>query len=112
MVGFGLIKVEFEIAQDDSQQKPRAQFAIDQAGILALPAQTRSGRKDPLKHGSGVDIATVVDGLARQGLQSVAKGPHTVEQNLVIVRPTRIARHGCASPAAEVPSDPAPVGAG
>ena len=53
----GLVRLQIEVADDFREEDPRTQLGVDQAGVLADPAQTGVLRVDPLLHRPGIDIS-------------------------------------------------------
>jgi hypothetical protein len=55
MVGVGLVGGSSARREDRAEEQPRAEFAGDEIGVLALPAEAGGGGQRLLHHRRGVD---------------------------------------------------------
>ena len=55
MIAVGLVARQVGRGEDRAEKQPRAEFARDQIGVLALPAQSRRLRQRLFHHGGGID---------------------------------------------------------
>src|ERR1044071_6401042 len=55
-IGSGAISSQFQRSENDSQENPRAQLRVNQAGILANPPNSSIFGVYPFHDGAGIDI--------------------------------------------------------
>ena len=59
------VGLERQRADDLAEKQPRAELGVDQAGVLADPAEPGVLRVDALLHRAGVDVGARVERLGR-----------------------------------------------
>ena len=72
MIALGLVGRQVEIGEDRAEEQPRAEFAADEIGVLALPAEARRRGERLLHHRRGVDEHLDFDRLRRAAATSQA----------------------------------------
>ena len=69
MIAVGVVARQVGRGEDRAEKQPRAEFARDEIGVLALPAQSRRLRQRLFHHGGGIDEhLDLVAGCARPAI--------------------------------------------
>src|SRR5207302_6663803 len=87
-VGMGDVRLEIEIRYERAEEQPRAEPLVDQAAVLADPADAGLLRPGFLHHRAGVDLAVDARaGAAQPGGQLARR----LEDDVVVVAAARVA---------------------
>ena len=63
MIALGFVRRQVEVGEDRAEKQPRAEFAADEIGVLALPAEAGRRGERLLHHRRGVDEHLDLDRL-------------------------------------------------
>jgi hypothetical protein len=91
VIGHAGVGVQGEIREQDPEEEIGAQARVDQARVLADPAEARVGGEDPFLDGPGVDVGTGRNRPASHRLETALDGAQAVDQHVVVVVPARVA---------------------
>src|SRR4029453_3253239 len=78
------------VRHDLREKEPRSEPGIDQAGVLADPAESRLLREHPLLHGAAVDARERLETRAGRLRHPADERPQPRSENFVVVAAPRI----------------------
>ena len=88
----GPIALERQAADDLGEKNPRADLGVDDARVLADPADARVLRVDALLHRTGVDVRASLERLGRRVAHPLEQRVQPLADDIVVVVAPRVAR--------------------
>ena len=85
MIGLVRVGREIEVADQHAEEQVRAELGVDQAGVLADPAEARVRGEHAFEHGARVDVGAPATARPRERLERVADGAQAIEHHVVVV---------------------------
>ena len=90
MRGGGRIHRQGQVGVEFAEEEPAASVAVDQAGVLADPAESGIARECALEHWRGIHEHPVAE-FAHRGADAVGEGLQPLPHQLVVIAAERVA---------------------
>ncbi len=90
------VRLEGQAGDEAPEKQPRPELGIDEAGILADPADARVLREDALLDGPGVDVDARLEGPGLRQPHPVEQGVEALTDDDVVIVAPGVAGDHCA----------------